>query len=118
MLLESNIGEDDVSLVLGFGTIHAKGTNVNLSEFKERFEFPDGNVIIKHKPKAGTTHENYDPTTCYFNFTERGTWKIGQGHRGVRRCAGRRHLQGQGLRSRLRRKRSGRAVLDQCRGEG
>ena len=56
------------------GPIHAKGTDVVTGEFKDRFEFPDGNVLIKHKPKGKGT-ESFDPVTCLFTFTEKGTWK-------------------------------------------
>ena len=37
-------------------------------------KFPDGNVLINHKPDGPAT-ETFDPTTCYFTFTEKGTWK-------------------------------------------
>lgn len=61
------------------GTIHARGTDIVLSEFKDRFEFPDGNVVIKHRPKAGSVVESFDPVTCLFTFRERGTWNAVQG---------------------------------------
>ena len=32
------------------GPIHAHGTDVVIGDFKDRFKFPDGNVVIKHKP--------------------------------------------------------------------
>ena len=46
-----------------------------LSELRDRFEFPDGNVVIKHRPKAGTSVDRFDPVTCLFTFRERGSWK-------------------------------------------
>jgi hypothetical protein len=61
------------------GPIHARGTDVVISDFKDRFEFPDGNVIITHKPEQGTSTESFDPVTCLFTFTERGTWKTVKG---------------------------------------
>ena len=61
------------------GPIHARGTDVVIGDIKDRFEFPDGNVIIKHKPKKGSSHESFDPVTCLFTFTERGTWKTIKG---------------------------------------
>jgi hypothetical protein len=61
------------------GPIHARGKDVVISDFKDRFEFPDGNVVIKHKPKAGSSVESFDPVTCLFTFTERGTWKTVKG---------------------------------------
>ena len=61
------------------GPIHARGTDVVISDFKDRFKFPDGNVVIKHKPEKGSAHESFDPVTCLFTFTERGTWKTIKG---------------------------------------
>ncbi len=61
------------------GPIHAKGKDVVISDFKDRFEFPDGNVVIKHNPKEGLGTESFDPVTCLFTFTERGTWKTVKG---------------------------------------
>ena len=60
------------------GPIHANGSDVVTGEFKDRFEFPDGNVIIKHKPKGEAT-ESFDPVTCLFTFAEHGTWKTVKG---------------------------------------
>ena len=57
------------------GPIHARGKDVVISDFKDRFKFPDGNVIIKHKPDKDGTTQSFDPITCLFTFTERGTWK-------------------------------------------
>ena len=61
------------------GPIHAKGTDVVTGEFRDRFEFPDGNVIIRHKPKPGSSNETFDPVTCLFTFSERGTWRAVRG---------------------------------------
>ena len=60
------------------GPIHAKGVDVVTGEFKDRFEFPDGNVIIRHKPE-GIGTDSFDPATCLFTFTERGSWKTVRG---------------------------------------
>lgn len=61
------------------GKIHARGTDIVLIEFKDRFEFPDGNVVIKHKPKRSRSSESFDPVTCLFTFRERGSWKAVKG---------------------------------------
>jgi hypothetical protein len=57
------------------GPIHAKGKDVVISDLKDRFKFPDGNVVIKHKPDKGGSAESFDPVTCLFTFSEHGTWK-------------------------------------------
>lgn len=61
------------------GPIHARGTDVVIDDFKDRFKFPDGNVIIKHKPDKGGSADSFDPVTCLFTFTEHGTWKAVSG---------------------------------------
>jgi hypothetical protein len=63
------------------GPIHAHGTDVVISDVKDRFKFPAGNVIIKHKPDKGSSTESFDPVTCMFTFTEHGTWKAINGTR-------------------------------------
>jgi hypothetical protein len=81
------------------GVIHARGTDIVLSEFKDRFEFPDGNVVIKHRPKAGSMVESFDPVTCLFTFRERGSWQAvsGSGAYGDVRGHGRYRALGQGF---------------------
>src|SRR3954470_24527921 len=51
------------------GPIHAKGKDVVIDDSKDRFKFPDGNVVIKHKPDQGGSAESFDPVTCLFTFT-------------------------------------------------
>jgi hypothetical protein len=50
-----------------------------LSEFKDRFKFPAGNVVIKHRLRAGSSVKSFDPVTCLFTFRERGSWKAVSG---------------------------------------
>lgn len=71
--------EESGGPIAATGPIHARGTDVVIGNFKDRFEFPDGNVIIKHKPKNGLTTESFDPVTCLFTFKEQGTWKAIKG---------------------------------------
>lgn len=61
------------------GVIHAKGTDVVLSGHRDRFKFPAGNVVIRHRTAKGSVHESFDPTTCLFTHRERGTWKALRG---------------------------------------
>ena len=61
------------------GPIHARGTDVVIDDFKDRFKFPDGNVVIKHKPYKDSSKDSFDPVTCLFTFSESGTWKTVQG---------------------------------------
>jgi len=61
------------------GPIHARGTDVVINDAKDRFKFPDGNVVIKHKPDKNGSTDSFDPVTCLFTFTEHGTWKTVSG---------------------------------------
>jgi hypothetical protein len=81
------------------GPIHAKGTDVVLSDFKDRFKFPNGNVVIKHKPDKGGSVESFDPVTCLFSFSEHGTWKTvsGTGAYTSVKGSGTYHVLGQGF---------------------
>jgi hypothetical protein len=63
------------------GVIHAKGTDVTLKGHRDRFEFPAGNVVIRHQKTKGSGHNSYDPRTCLFTHTERGTWRALRGTR-------------------------------------
>lgn len=78
MLIQSDPQESG-GPIAATGPIHARGTDVVIDDTKDRFKFPDGNVIIKHKPQKGSSHESFDPVTCLFTFTERGTWKTIKG---------------------------------------
>jgi hypothetical protein len=61
------------------GPIHARGTDVVIDDFHDRFKFPAGNVVIKHKPARSGSSESFDPVTCLFTFIEHGTWKTVNG---------------------------------------
>ena len=65
---------EEGGIVLGFGPIHAKGKDVVINDNRDRFEFPRGNVVIRHRAAKGGSHESHDSKNCYLKFTERGTW--------------------------------------------
>ena len=64
--------------MLGFGPIHAKGKDKVLGPRKDRFVFPNGTVLLRHKPSA-PGQDTFDEKTCYFKFVERGTWRVTDG---------------------------------------
>ena len=68
--------------VAATGAIHAQGSDKE-GERKDVFKFPDGNLVIQHKTTEGSTHESFDPVTCQFKFTEKGTWKVGKNSTGA-----------------------------------
>lgn len=70
---------DDGGTVGAFGVIHAHGTDTQLTPRRDRFEFDNGDVIIRHQITKGSVHRVFDPTSCYFNYRERGTWRAADG---------------------------------------
>ena len=63
--------------VLGFGPIHAKGVDKQVSGHKDIFTFPNGSLIIRHQRVSGS--RSHDSATCLFRFTERGTYQVARG---------------------------------------
>jgi hypothetical protein len=74
LLISTDPSEQGGGTVAGFGPIHAKGTDVVINDHRDRFKFPAGNVVIRHRAAKGSTHESHDSKTCYLRFSERGTW--------------------------------------------
>jgi hypothetical protein len=69
--------ENAKPVVLGFGPIHAKGVDKEVTNHKDVFRFPAGNLIVRHQKVA--SHNRHDPVTCLFRFFERGTYKVIRG---------------------------------------
>lgn len=83
LVISTDPTENGEGTIAATGPIHAKGHDVPVNGRTDRFEFPDGNLIVKHKPKKGSGHDSFDPATCLFTFVERGTWKVGDGSTGA-----------------------------------
>lgn len=73
-VLISNSPDDDGGPIAANGVIHAHGTDVVINNHRDRFEFPDGSVLIGHHRTKGSAQQSFDPTTCLFTYSERGTW--------------------------------------------
>jgi hypothetical protein len=69
--------EENTTLVLGFGPIHAKGVDKALTAHKDVFRFPNGSLIVRHQRVAG--NRTHDPVTCLFRYFERGTYQVVRG---------------------------------------
>lgn len=78
-----------VLTLVGKGPIHAAGKDVQLSSTKDRFKFPNGSLLIKHKPKKH--HQTMDKKTCLFTFTEHGTYKVVSGTGAYKNASGHGH---------------------------
>ncbi len=72
--------------VTGTGPIHAAGRDVVLSDTRDRFVFPKGNLIVEHH--AVSSHESFDPKTCLAKITESGNYHIVKGTDAYRGASG------------------------------
>jgi hypothetical protein len=87
-LISTNPSDEGGGPIAAFGAIHAKGHDTVLGPRRDRFEFRDGNLIIRHRPLR-TPVERFDPVTCYFKFVEVGRWRVTRGTGDYADAAGR-----------------------------
>ncbi|PVG80703.1 hypothetical protein DDE18_21780 [Nocardioides gansuensis] len=78
VLISTDPSDAGAGRIVAFGPIHAIGHDTVLGPRRDRFEFPDGNLIIRHRP-VRTPVERFDPVTCYFKFVEVGRWRVTRG---------------------------------------
>jgi hypothetical protein len=71
--------------VVARGVINATGRDVPLSDTRDRFVFPAGNLIVTHVPKS-QRESSHD---CVFRFHEEGTYRIVSGTGAYRGAEGR-----------------------------
>jgi hypothetical protein len=72
--------------VVATGPIHARGTDIQVNDNRDRFVFPDGALRVRHK--ATTSRESFDPTTCLGRFSESGTFTIVDGTKAYKNVTG------------------------------
>jgi hypothetical protein len=78
--------ESDSSPMVANGPIHARGTDVAVTDNRDRFVFPDGVLRIHH---VATSHrESFDPVTCLGRFSEKGTYTVIDGTKAYRNATG------------------------------
>jgi hypothetical protein len=65
--------------LLGWGVITAAGVDHQNANGTDTFHFPGGAFLVKHTPKKGTSHQSFNPKTCLFQISERGTFKLSGG---------------------------------------
>jgi hypothetical protein len=63
--------------VVAAGPISATGTDVESTNRKGQFTFPDGTLTVKHQATAG--RDSFDSRTCVFTHSETGTYTIVKG---------------------------------------
>src|SRR5438128_1824969 len=72
--------------VSGTGPIHAAGKDFVLSNNRDRFAFPKGDVTITHHRTSG--RQSFDPANCTGRFTEAGTYQVVSGTGAYSHAAG------------------------------
>jgi len=77
-LLVNTDPNEDGGLVAASGPIHAVGEDMVLGPRKDRFVFPDGSVVIRHRP-VRTPKDSFDDVTCAFSYAEVGRWRVIRG---------------------------------------
>jgi hypothetical protein len=65
--------------LLAWGLITAAGVDKEHANNTDTFTFPGGSFLVKHATKKGTAHQSFNPKTCLFQYSERGTFKVGSG---------------------------------------
>jgi hypothetical protein len=70
--------------VTASGVINATGKDIPLSDTRDRFAFPNGNLIITHVP----TSQSESSDDCVSRFHEEGTYKIVSGTKAYRGAEG------------------------------
>jgi hypothetical protein len=77
---------DGPTTVVAAGPISATGTDIAESNHRDRFVFPQGDLIVKHW--ATSSHDAFDPATCVGTHSERGTYTIVRGSNAYRGVSG------------------------------
>lgn len=88
LVISTDPSDEGGGPIVAFGSIHARGHDTVLGPRRDRFEFRDGNLIVRHRP-VRTPVERFDPVTCYFKFVEVGRWRVTRGTGDYADAAGR-----------------------------
>lgn len=65
--------------LLAYGVITAAGTDRQNANGTDTFFFPGGRFTVKHVTAKGTARQYFNPKTCLFMYSERGTFKLSGG---------------------------------------
>lgn len=77
LAISTDPAPDAAPTVLGWGPIHAKGTDKVLSNTRDKFVFPRGSIFITHHRQG--SGQSGDRATCTFRFWEHGTYRVTRG---------------------------------------
>ncbi len=65
--------------LIAYGLFTAAGTDVQNSASTDTFYFSNGHFHVQHAPVKASEHQTFDPRTCLFTYSERGTFRVGNG---------------------------------------
>lgn len=65
--------------LIAYGLFTAAGVDVQNSSSTDTFYFSNGHFLVRHAPIKLTEHQTFNPKTCFFSYSERGTFKVGPG---------------------------------------
>jgi hypothetical protein len=66
--------------LLAWGLVTAAGVDKESANNNiDTFKFAGGTFLVKHATKKGTQHQSFNPKTCLFQYSEKGTFKVGSG---------------------------------------
>ena len=65
--------------LLAYGVVTAAGTDHQNANGTDTFRFSGGTIAVKHTTKKGTQRQSFNPKTCLFQYSERGTFKLAGG---------------------------------------
>ena len=76
LVVTSDPSPSAVPFISATGPIHARGTDTVLSSTRDVFTFPKGSLSVTHHMNKKSVRNSYDPVTCTFRYTERGTYRV------------------------------------------
>jgi hypothetical protein len=65
--------------LIAWGLFTAPGVDQEHANNTDTFKFPGGTFLVKHVTKKGTAHQSFNPRTCLFQYSEKGTFKVSSG---------------------------------------
>ncbi|TVZ02996.1 hypothetical protein EAS64_21265 [Trebonia kvetii] len=65
--------------LLAWGVITSAGVDHQNANGTDTFHLSGGTFLVKHTTKKGTQDQSFNPKTCLFMYSEKGTFKLGSG---------------------------------------
>jgi hypothetical protein len=81
-----NTSVSGAATVVAWGPLHARGKDVVVNNRRDRFVFPKGALIVRHR--ATSHRDTFDKVTCYGQHTESGIYRVLSGTRAYAGASG------------------------------